>query len=269
MEKIIKKYEALKKHMRTYKGVAVAFSGGVDSALVLKVAVEGLGDRVVAITADNPALPREELRHAQRLAASMNAKHVILKTYEIENENYTANPVNRCYFCKSELYGRIQAFLRGEGLAHTILNGTNEDDLGDYRPGLKAAEERGVRSPLVELHWKKADVRSLARALNLEVWDKPSSPCLASRIPYHQQVTKAKLASIEKAEHFLRGLDIRQLRVRHFGDRARIDVEQKDKEKLLKNWKRVEAEFGKIGFQTIHWQPFKSGSLNILAHGNG
>lgn len=268
MQEILNKYEMLKKHVGAYPDVAVAFSGGVDSTLVLKVCEQVFGDRVVAITADNPALPREELKNAKQIAKSMKVNHVVLKTHEIGDKNYRSNPTNRCYFCKKELYGRIDQYLRSQQLLCVILNGTNADDLQDYRPGLQAAEEGEVRSPLAEGGWTKEEVRTLARSLDLPVWDKPSSPCLASRIPYHQEVTTGKLASIEQAENLLRRFNIRQLRVRHFGEKARIEVDEDGVPTLVKHWSTVEKEFGKLGFQTVHWTLFKSGSLNVLNNGS-
>lgn len=263
MESLSTKYQYLKSLLHNYDSLIVAYSGGVDSALVLKVAHEVLGSKVLAVTADSPSVPRREIAEARRIAHSIGARHLVIQTEEIQNVNYVANPANRCYFCKSELYSRLAEITRREKI-HYIANGTNVDDLGDYRPGLQAAAEYRVVSPLKEAGFTKADVRELARRLNLEIWDKPASPCLASRIPYGQPVTPEKLAVIETAEEFLRKLGLRELRVRHFGKKARIETHKNDFKIIEKYYNEIIQKFKSIGFEEIELAEFRSGYLNEL-----
>ncbi len=176
------KYAQLRGFIKNFKRLIIAFSGGIDSTLLLKVAHDVLGQDVLAVTADSPSVPRKELKEAQRLAESIGSRHLIIQTDEMQNQSYVQNPVNRCYFCKTELYSKLAEVARREKFQF-IANGTNFDDLGDYRPGLQAAEEFQVVSPLKEAQLTKGEVRLLAKKLNLEIWDKPAGPCLASRIP--------------------------------------------------------------------------------------
>ncbi len=257
------KYEKLKEQIRKLDSVIVAFSGGVDSAVVLKIAYDILGNKVIAITADSPSLPRRELEETKKIAKDIGAKHVIVNTREIENDNYRKNPSNRCYYCKTELYTRLKELSRKLGIKN-ILNGTNFDDLGDYRPGLKAADENNVMSPLKDAELTKNDVRELARFLNLRTWDKPSSPCLSSRIPYGHQITLKKLRMVEEAENFLKDLGIKELRVRHFGTSARIEVNENDKKTVNDNFELISKKFNEIGFNEIAILSFKSGNLNLM-----
>ena len=256
------KYAQVQKFIKNLKRLIIAFSGGIDSTLVLKVAYDVLGrPNVLAVTADSPSVPRKELGEASRLAKLIGARHLVIETGEMQNHNYLQNPVNRCYFCKSELYSKLAEIARREKFQF-IANGTNFDDLGDYRPGLQAAEEFQVVSPLKEAQLTKAEVRLLAKKLNLEIWDKPASPCLASRIPYGSSVTARKLAMIEKAEDFLKGFHIKDLRVRHFGAKARIEVPKKELVFIEKNFHKISAKFKMIGFDKVDLAEFKSGSLN-------
>lgn len=201
----------------------VCFSGGVDSALLLAVAVDVLGDHVTAFTADSPALPREELAQAAALARRLGARHVVRATHELENADYAANPSNRCYFCKTELL-RTAALVAGELGCEALLIGTTADDLGGHRPGLQAAGERGARHPLVEADLNKADVRALAEQLGLPVWDKPEMACLASRLPYGTPVTRERLARVERFERGLGTLGLTGLRVRLHDPVARLEL---------------------------------------------
>ena len=236
------KYAQLRGFIKNLKRLIIAFSGGIDSTLVLKVAHDDLGDGVLAVTADSPSVPRNELREAERFAKSIGARHLIIQTDEMQNQSYVQNPANRCYFCKSELYSKL-AEVAGRENFQFIANGTNTDDLGDYRPGLQAAEEFQVVSPLKEALLTKTEVRLLAKKLNLEIWDKPASPCLSSRIPYGSSVTAEKLAMIEAAENFLKSLCIKDLRVRHFGQKARIEVSKKELVFIEKNFHKISAKF--------------------------
>jgi uncharacterized protein len=247
------------------ESVLVAFSGGVDSALVLAVAHSVLGDKVLAVTADSPSLPRNELEETRQLAQSLGVRHRIVQTQEMNSPNYNQNPVDRCYYCKSELYSRLQEIAQETGSRH-ILNGTNTDDLGDYRPGLKSAEEKGIRSPLWEAGFNKEDVRSLAKEMGLSLWNKPAAACLSSRIPYGQPVTRKKLSMIEQAENFLKLRGYRQVRVRHHGELARIELGQEDLKRFMarETDSSVSMQLMEFGFQnvTLDLKGYRTGSLN-------
>lgn len=259
---LIEKYEKLKDGIKKLDGAIVAFSGGVDSALVLKSAYEILGDKAIAATADSPSLPRRELEHAKKIAKQIGASHVIINTEETENAEYLKNPGNRCYYCKSELYAKLKKFSRETGIKG-ILNGTNYDDLADFRPGLKAADESSVISPLKDAKITKNEVREIARHLGLEIWDKPASPCLSSRVPYGHKITLKKLSMVEEAENFLKDFGIRELRVRHFGITAKIEVNEKDNPVISGNLASIEKKFKEIGFNELVIANFKSGNLNL------
>ncbi len=264
MEKeLVQKYENMKNEIKKLDSAIIAFSGGVDSALVLKIAYDVLKEKLIAVTADSPSLPRMELEDTKRIAKSIGAKHLIISTEETENENYIKNPNNRCYYCKTELYSKLKK-ISSELTIKNILNGTNFDDIGEYRPGLKAAGEFKIISPLKDAKFTKNDVRELAKYLGLQIWDKPSSPCLSSRIPYGNEVTIKKLAMIENAENFLKDFGIIELRVRHFGQKARIEVREDDRHVVNKNFDLIQKMFNKIGFEEIEISIFKSGNLNVV-----
>lgn len=257
---------ALRAGLRVMRRVAVAFSGGVDSALVLRVALDELGrDNVLAVTGRSASLKRSELEAAEALARSFGAEHVVLDTSEFDNAAYLANPANRCYFCKTTLYEHVRPLLASRGLT-TLINGTNADDLTDYRPGLAAADEHGVRSPLAEAGMTKRDVRELARRLSLDVHDKPASPCLSSRVPYGESITPEKLRRIEDAEDYLASLGFREVRVRSHADLARIEVPAADLPRLAdpQIGACVAARLKSLGFAyvTLDLAGFRSGSLN-------
>lgn len=260
---LIQKYEALKNEMKKLDSAIVAFSGGVDSVLVLKAAFDTMGDKVIAVTADSPSLPRRELEETKKIAEEIGAKHIVLNTEEAENDKYLKNPANRCYYCKTELYTKLGILSKKIGIK-SILNGTNLDDLGDYRPGLKAADEHRIISPLKNAKLTKEDVRELAKHLNLKAWDKPSSPCLSSRVPYGQEITLRKLKMVEEAENFLKELGIMELRVRHFGNKAGIEVNENDKTTINNSFSSISKKFNEIGFDEIEVSNLKSGSLNLV-----
>ncbi len=264
-QELRQKYEELKKITKRLESAIVAFSGGIDSTLVLKVAYDILGDKAVAVTADSPSLPRKELEEAKKIAQQIGAKHLIINTGETKDDNYLKNPDNRCYYCKTELYTKSKDMSKQLKIKN-ILNGTNFDDLGDYRPGLKAADENNVISPLKDAKLTKNDIRELAKYLGLEIWDKPSSPCLSSRVPYGQEITLKKLSMIEEAENFLKDFGVRELRVRHFGNIARIEVNEEDKPIINDNFNLIKEKFNEMGFNEITVTNFKSGSLNVMLH---
>lgn len=261
------KYAQMRDILGELESVAVALSAGVDSTLVLKVALDTLGtDHVLAVTARSDSLAVAELEGARRMAVELCASHVILDTDEFKNPNYVANPNNRCYLCKTTLYTHIASLIADREIK-TIVNGTNADDLGDYRPGLDAAREHGVRSPMAEAGLTKADVRALSKRLGLATHDKPSSPCLSSRIPYGEEITSEKLRMIEAAELFLRTeLGIRECRVRHHGNLARIEVPL-DCVAIVtepQNAARLDEHFRLLGYLyvTLDLRGLRSGSLN-------
>jgi pyridinium-3,5-biscarboxylic acid mononucleotide sulfurtransferase len=260
------KTEKIKSLIREMDSALVAFSGGVDSTLVLALAHEVLGEKVLAVTAQSASVPDRELQASRQLAQEIGARHRVIKTDEMSNPDYQANSANRCYHCKSELYSSLKKVAEQENISH-ILNGTNTDDLGDYRPGLESAREQGVRSPLVEAGFSKQDVRDLSQMMELSIWNKPAMACLSSRIPYGQPVTPEKLSSIEQAEDLLLSFGFEQLRVRHHGDLARIELSQKEMPLYLNNeelQKNVQDKFKTLGFSTVILDPkgYRMGSLN-------
>jgi pyridinium-3,5-biscarboxylic acid mononucleotide sulfurtransferase len=254
--------------LRDLGGVAVAFSGGIDSTVVAKAAWVALGDKAVAVTADSPSVPRTEIEDAERLARLIGIRHHIVATEEFADPNYLRNDGARCYFCKSELYRRIESFLPELGV-RVICSGANLDDRGDYRPGLTAAAEHAVRHPLQEAGFTKADVRALARAWELPTWDKPASPCLSSRLAPGVAVTRERTARIEAAEAYLKTLGYRDCRVRlHEGELARIEVPASELARLADPDLRADLvrRLTELGFRfvTLDLEGFRSGSLNVL-----
>jgi len=229
---VSEKLERLRSGLRALNSVLVCYSGGIDSAFVLAVAHAELGEKAVGMTAVSPSLPDSERLDAERIAKTIGAAHRFVESREIEREGYVKNAPDRCFHCKSELYEIAARKCREWGLS-TIANGTNLDDLGDYRPGLHAAREAGVRSPLVDAAMTKADVRAAARLIGLDVWDKPASACLSSRIPYGTSVTRERLAQIGGFEAALKALGFAQVRVRWHGQIARIEIDLRDIERLL------------------------------------
>lgn len=266
-ETLQQKHDALINILREMRRVVVAFSAGVDSTVVAKAARLALGENAIAVTAVSSSLAEGELEQAKRLAEQIGIAHQIIETAEFENPNYTANPANRCYFCKSELYSRLEQWLPEQDWGQ-VVNGANLDDRGDHRPGMQAASEHQVRSPLMEAGLTKAEVRELARFWKLPVWDKPAMPCLSSRVAYGVEVTPERVARVDNAERFLRDrLGLRELRVRlEAGELARIEVPIADLPRLLEPGLREEValRFRELGFRfvTLDLEGFRSGSLN-------
>lgn len=243
----------------------IAYSGGIDSTLVAKIAYDVLGDRALAITAKSPSLLPEELEDACIQAATIGIAHEVVETYEMDNPNYSSNPVNRCYFCKSELHDTLKPLAVSRGYPY-VVDGVNADDLRDYRPGIQAAKERGVRSPLAEVGVTKAEVRQLSKQLGLPWWDKPAQPCLSSRFPYGEEITITKLQRVGRAEIYLRRLGFSNLRVRSEGDTARIELppEQIQEFVLTIDLPKLVSAFQEFGFiyVTLDLEGYRSGKLN-------
>ncbi|KJH73329.1 ATP-dependent sacrificial sulfur transferase LarE [Aliterella atlantica] len=262
---MLEKLEQLKTLFREMEQAIIAYSGGVDSALVAKVACDVLGDGAIAITAVSPSLLPEELEEATIQATEIGIAHKIVQTHEMDNPNYRANPVNRCYFCKSELHDTLKPLAKELGYPY-VVDGVNADDLHDYRPGIAAAKERGARSPLAELGITKAQVRQISQHLGLSWWDKPAQPCLSSRFPYGEEITIAKLQRVGRAEVYLRKLGFSNLRVRSEGDTARIELPPE----LIKDFvmandlQAIVSEFQGYGFMyvTLDLEGYRSGKLN-------
>ena len=243
----------------------IAYSGGVDSTLVAKVAYDALGDQALAVTAISPSLLPEEFEEAKQQALEIGIRHEWVETFEMDNPNYASNPTNRCYFCKSELHDTLKPLAIERGYPF-VIDGVNADDLGDYRPGIQAAKERGALSPLAECGITKAEVRQLSRQLGLSWWDKPAQPCLSSRFPYGEEITVAKLQRVGRAEIYLRRLGWQVIRVRSEADTARIEVPPKDIQQFILSVdlpKLVEAfqDFGFV-YVALDLEGFQSGKLN-------
>jgi uncharacterized protein len=262
---LTEKLEQLRTLFREMEQALIAYSGGIDSTLVAKIAYDVLGDRALAVTAVSPSLLPEELEDAKIQAATIGISHQIVQTHEMENPNYTSNPVNRCYFCKSELHDTLKPLALELGYPY-VVDGVNADDLHDYRPGIRAAKERGARSPLAEVNISKVEVRQLSQQLSLPWWDKPAQPCLSSRFPYGEEITVAKLQRVGRAEIYLRKLGLKNLRVRSDGDTARIELlaEQIKEFVLTADLPTIVSAFQKLGFiyVTLDLEGYRSGKLN-------
>lgn len=255
-------------HLRGLGRVLLGYSGGVDSSLLAVAGTRALGpDRFLAVMGLSPSAPQSQRRTARDLADAHGIPLLELATRELEDPRYVANPTDRCYFCKTELWIRLQRLAVERGF-DAVIDGTNADDLGEHRPGLRAADEHGIRSPLADLGWTKAEVRAAARALDLPIWDAPAAPCLASRIRYGLAVTPARLRQVEDGEAFLRSLGVTgNLRVRHHGAVARIEADPDRFGLLEAHWSAIEARFKALGFTRVERDPrgYQRGGLLVLA----
>lgn len=264
---LIAKVERLRALIDGYGSALVAFSGGVDSTVVLKVAADRLGDRCVAATGLSASYAPEEMAEAKTVAARLGARHVMAETMELTDPRYADNTHQRCFFCKSELYTRLGTLATELGLA-TVLDGTNLDDTGDFRPGIRAGKQLGVKSPLVDAEIRKADVRAIAKAWGLPTWDKPAAACLSSRFAYGDPITVEKLRRVSTAESGLRELGLRGFRVRHHGDIARLEIPVDRIAEVVERRDEVTAAVKAAGYAyvALDLDGFRSGSMNEVLH---
>ncbi len=259
------KYEELKKALKKMGKVLVAFSGGVDSTFLLKVARDVLGENVLAVIAGSETYPEKERKEAERLARKLNVRYKMIRTQELENPDFAANPPQRCYFCKRELFAKLKDIAKEEGIS-SILDGSNYDDLKDFRPGAKAARELAIRSPLKEVRLRKHEIRQLSQKLNLPTWNKPSLACLSSRFPYYTRIETESLRRVAQAEECLKKLGFSQIRVRHHGQIARIELEPDEFPKIMEREirKAVIRNLKKLGYIyiTLDLAGYRTGSMN-------
>lgn len=259
------KFKLLKDIIIKRGSAAVAFSGGVDSTFLIKVAHEVLGDKLIAVTATSSTYPKRELKEAIKYAEDIGVKHIIISSEELEIEGFASNPKNRCYYCKKELFTKIKEVAIANNVQY-VFDGSNLDDTGDYRPGMQAAKELEVVSPIKDALLTKDDIRELSKKLGLSTWNKPSFACLSSRFPYGNQITLSKLNMVDKAEQFLLDMGIKQVRVRHHGDIARIEVSPEERKQFfsIDIMDKIGKQFKKIGFTyvTLDMIGYRTGSMN-------
>jgi len=259
------KYQILKDNMKKRGSAAIAFSGGVDSTFLVKVAHEVLKDKMIAVTATSSTYPERELKEAIKYAKDMGVKHLIISSEELDIEGFASNPTNRCYYCKKELFTKINAIAKDNGVEY-VFDGSNIDDDGDYRPGMQAAKELEVVSPLKEAKLTKDDIRELSKELGLPTWNKPAFACLSSRFPYGNEITAPKLKMVDEAEQFLLDMGIRQVRVRHHGEIARIEVAPEERIRFfdIEVMNKIGERFKQIGFTyvTLDMLGYRTGSMN-------
>ena len=265
MDQLREKQEKLKEILRSWEHVAVAFSGGVDSTFLLKTAKDALGNRVLAVTARSLSFPKRELDEAAAFCARNGIEHVIVDSEELDIDGFSKNPVNRCYLCKTELFTKIRAIAHRRGIMH-IAEGSNADDPGDFRPGMRAVAEQGILSPLRMAGLNKADIRQLSKELGLPTWNKQSFACLSSRFPYGESITPEKLRMVDKAEQFLLDRGFHQVRVRHHGNLARIETDEAGFSAMADAALRreIDEKFRELGFSyvSLDLRGYRTGSMN-------
>ena len=263
MKSAAEKLDQLKELLESYSGAVIAFSGGVDSTFLAWVAHGVLAERAMAVTASSEIYGQDEIKNAGHLAKQIGISHMIILTDELANGKFTANPPQRCYFCKKELFTSLLQIGEKYGLPQ-VLDGTNFDDRLDHRPGMQAAKELGIKSPLLEVELTKEDIRTLSREMGIPTWNKPALPCLASRFPYGERITREKLSMVKNAEDFLRAMGVDILRVRHHGNLARIEVNSADFHLIIASAGQIANKLKEIGYSyiTLDLQGFRSGSMN-------
>ncbi len=262
---IIDKKNMLKAVLEDLDNVVVAFSGGVDSTFLLKMAKEVLGEKVVAVTANSETYPKRELEEAKRLALEIGVKHIVIETSELAIEGFADNPPDRCYYCKHELFSKLGEIARQNGIEY-VLDGSNYDDRNDHRPGMRAAKELKVVSPLKLAELTKEDIRVLSKELGLDTWSKPSFACLSSRFPYGTKITGEKLTVVGEAEDFIRGLGFEELRVRYHDKIARIEVSRSELSNIVTYADSIVEKLKTLGFLyiTLDLSGFRTGSMNYM-----
>ncbi|MFH1201678.1 MAG: ATP-dependent sacrificial sulfur transferase LarE [Candidatus Omnitrophota bacterium] len=264
MDKLLfKRLDRLKAALKKMRSAVVAYSGGVDSTFLLKIARDVLGNKVLAVIADSFTYPKSELNLARKTAKKLGARFKVIKTREFKDKNFRKNPFNRCYFCKKELFLGLKAIAKAKKIRF-VIDGSNLDDKKDFRPGSRARKELGIRSPLAESGFRKHDIRKLSLRLNLDTWDKPSLACLASRIPYGTKITEENLLRIDKAEDFLKSLGFKQVRARDYNGLCRIEVDKKEIPELLTRRVFIVDSLKKLGYNyvTVDLEGYRTGSMN-------
>jgi len=259
----MRKLAKLRKILKELDSAVLAFSGGLDSSFLLKVANDCLGSKLLAVTADSPTYPKSELKFSRKLAKSLHARHRVIHTCELKDRKFSANPANRCYYCKKELFFRLKEIAK-KGKFKFVIDAANISDTDDLRPGTKAKNELGIHSPLVEAGFDKKEIRKFSRMMKLPFWDKPAAACLASRIPYGKQISLAVLKRVENAEEFLKKLKVGQVRLRHYDDSCRIEALPQDFSRLLKQRIKIVKKLKALGYNyvSLDLQGYRTGSLN-------